>query len=139
MLRVLVPVDGSENSDRAVKFLIRKVPLFRDALDIHLLNVQPPFPGTIHGVHHLAEQAHREAGLQALASARRLLDEAGVKYTYHIGVGDPAEVITEYVKDKNIEQIVMGTRGRSALAGVLLGSVTQKVIHLNDVPVLLVK
>ena len=139
MLRVLIPVDGSDNAIRAVNFVIRKAPLYKEPLEIHLLNVQHPFPGTIRGVHHQAQQFHRDEGLKALASARKLLDDAGVHYAYHIGVGDASEVIAHYVKDQRIEQLVMGTRGASAVANMLLGSVTTKVLHLVDVPVLLVK
>ena len=139
MLRVLIPIDGSENANRAVGFVIRKAPLYREPLEIHLLNVQHPFPGTIRGVHKEAEQFHHEEGLKALAVARRLLDDAGVKYVFHISVGEAAEVIAHFVKDKNIEQVVMGTRGAGSVANMLLGSVATKVLHLVDVPVLLVK
>jgi len=139
MLKVLVPVDGSANSDRAVSFLIREVPFFAEALDVHLLNVRHAFNSTIRGVHDQAQQLHQEEGLHALASARKLLDEAGMKYNCHISVGEPAEVIAHYVKDKDIQQIVMGTSGLGAMAGLLLGSVATKVIHLSSVPVLLVK
>jgi hypothetical protein len=66
------------------------------------------------------------------------LDAAGVPYVHHISVGDPAEVIAEFAKQKGCDQIVMGTRGLGA-TGLLLGSVTTKLIHLSDVPVLLVK
>lgn len=139
MLRVLIPVDGSDNANRAVKFVIRKAPLYKEPLEIHLLNVQHPFPGTISGVHHQAQEAHREEGLKALAPARKLFDDAGVKYAHHIGVGDAAEVIAHYVGDKRIEQLVMGTRGLGSMSSLLLGSVTAKVIQLIDIPVLLVK
>ena len=139
MFRVLVPVDGSGNSNRAVEFLIRKAALYAERLEIHLLNVQHPFPGTIRGVHHKAQQVHHDDGLEALAGARKLLDEAGAKYTYYIGVGEVAEVIAHYARDKLIEQIVMATHGRGAMMGLLMGSVTGKVLHLVSVPVLLVK
>ncbi len=138
MLRVLVPVDGSENSDRAVKWLIKKSSLYAEPLDIHLLNVQHSFR-MIHGLRREARQVHRREGLKALASARKLFDEAGVGYAYHIGVGEAPLVIAQYAKEKKVRQIVMGTRGLGAIAGLLLGSVTMKVIHLTDVPVLLVK
>ena len=139
MLRMLVPVDGSENSDRAVKWLIRKTSLYAEPLDIHLLNVQHSFRGMIRGLHREAQQVHRKDALKALASARKLFDDAGVRYAYHIGVGDPAHVIAQYAKEKKVKQIVMGTRGLGAIAGLLLGSVTMKVISLTDKPVLLVK
>jgi nucleotide-binding universal stress UspA family protein len=139
MLRVLIPIDGSENSLRTVRLVIRKAPLYKEPLEIHLLNVQHPFPGTIRGVHEQAERYHHDEGLKALAAARQLLDDAGVKYVFHISVGEAAEVIAHFVKDKNIEQVVMGTRGAGSVANMLLGSVATKVLHLVDVPVLLVK
>ena len=139
MLRVLIPVDGSDNSLRAVKFVIRKAPLYKEPLEIHLLNVQHPFPGTVRGVHEQAERHHHDEGIKTLAEARQVLDAAGLKYDYHISVGDPAEGIARFVKDKKIEQVVMGTRGAGSIANMLLGSVATKVLHLVEVPVLLVK
>ena len=139
MLRVLVPVDGSENSLRAVQFVLKKALLYKEPLELHLLNVQHPFPGTIQGVHEQAERYHHDEGAKVLASARKALDAAGVKYVYHISVGEAAEAIAYFAKEKKIEQIVMGTRGLGSIANMLLGSVASKVLHLVDVPVLLVK
>ena len=139
MLRVLIPVDGSANSLRAVKFVIRKASLYSEPLELHLLNVQHPFPGTIQGVHELAERHHHDEGIKALAKARKALDAAGLKYLYHISIGDSGEVIAHFVREMRIEQVVMGTRGLGAVANMLLGSVANKVLHLVDVPVLLVK
>lgn len=139
MLRVLIPVDGSENAERAVKLVVRKAQLYKEPLEIHLLNVQHPFPGTIRGVHHQAEQAHREEGMKALAGAFRQFDNAGIKYKYHIGVGEVPETIAHFAREQQVEQIVMGVRGLGTVAGLLLGSVTTKVLHLVEVPVLLVK
>ena len=139
MLRVLIPVDGSDNAIRAVNFVIRIAPLYKEPLEIHLLNVQHPFPGTILGVHHQAQQFHHDEGLKALASARKLLDDAGVKYAYHIGVGDEAETIAKYAKEEHSDQILMGTRGMGSVSNLFMGSVATKVIHLTDIPVVLVK
>lgn len=139
MFRVLIPVDGSPCSDTAVKFLIRKAGLFSEPLEIHLLNVQHPFPGTIQGVHHQAQAHHHDEGLKAMASARKFLDGAGVKYTFHIGVGEVAHIVAQYVTDKNIDQVVMSTHGQGAMMGMLMGSVATKILHVCTVPVLLVK
>jgi len=50
MLKVLIPVDGSGNSARTAQYVIDNAPKFKAPLEIHLLNVQRPFPGTIKGV-----------------------------------------------------------------------------------------
>jgi nucleotide-binding universal stress UspA family protein len=139
MLRVLVPVDGSESSIRAVQFVLKTAPLYVEPAELHLLNVQHPLPGTIRGVHEQVERHHRDEGAKALAAARSALDASGVKYVYHISVGEPADAIARFAKEKKIEQIVMGTRGLGTIAGMLLGSVASKVLQLVDVPVLLIK
>jgi nucleotide-binding universal stress UspA family protein len=138
MLRIVIPVDGSDVSLRAVRYLINKATLFREPLKIYLLNVQHSFPGTIRGVHLAAQKEHHEEGLRMLAGARKLLDDAGTQYDHHVLVGDAPEVIAQFVTDHGIQQVVMGTRGHGTVVGMLLGSVTTKVLHLVQVPVLLV-
>lgn len=139
MHRILVLVDGSESSDRAVVALIRNVSLLRERPDVHLMNVQRPFPGTVRTVHEQSAEFHRQAGLDALESACRLLDESGIQYTDHVRVGDVAAVVAEHVEKNHVDQIVMGTHGRGAVAGLLLGSTASKVIRSVNVPVLLVR
>jgi nucleotide-binding universal stress UspA family protein len=142
MFRILIPVDGSAASSRVVEYLIAKAPGFRpDALQVDLLNVQPPVPGNV-AAHVNAEQLKKyrqEEGLKVLAAACERLQQAGLKHAYHIAVGDPAQVIAQYAHEQNADQIVMGTRGLGAVSGMLMGSVATKVVHLSDVPVLLVK
>jgi nucleotide-binding universal stress UspA family protein len=139
MLKILVPVDGSDNSLRTVRFLVKQAALYAEPPGIHLLNVQRPFPGTVRGVHAAAAKYHHDEGVKALAGARKLLDGAKLTYVYHISVGEAPEVIAQFCKSEKIQQIVMGTRGAGAVANMLLGSVATKVLHLVAVPVLLVK
>lgn len=139
MLKVLVPVDGSKNCLRAVQYLIGQAPAYKNPVDIHLLNVQHSFPGTVRGVRGEAEKFHHDEGIKALAEARKLLDDAGLKYAYHITVGEAAESVAQFVKEHKFDQVVMCTRGMGAVASMVLGSVTSKVMHLVEVPLLLVK
>ena len=140
MRKVLIPVDGSENSNRAIEHVIK---LNRDggALDLHLLYIDPALSGDISMFidKDVIAQHHREQGEKALKSARALLDRAGCRYAAHIAVGDIAETAADYVREKNIDEIIMGTRGMSSVGNLLLGSVATKVIHLVSVPVTLVK
>ena len=141
-MKILLPVDGSENALRATRFAISVAKACVEPAELHLLTVQLPIlsgdvkmfvsQGQINAYYH-------DEGIKALASARAALDAAGVHYVFHIGVGQLAETIAAYAKDKACDQVIMGTRGLGSVSGLLLGSVTTKVIHLVDVPVTLVK
>ena len=139
MPKMLLPIDGSENSSRVVRYALGVADTLKEPLETHLLNVQHPFPGTIKGVADQARQFHQEQGEIALAGARKLLDDAKVKYTSHISVGDAAQEVARMTKELNCDQVVMGTRGMSSIGNMVLGSVATKVLHLVQVPVTLVK
>jgi nucleotide-binding universal stress UspA family protein len=117
--------------------------LYKDKVETHLLNVQHhmPYGARVSAVvgHDKVAQYLQEEGLAALKAAREKLDAAGVRYHYHIGVGEPAEVIVRYAREQGCDQIVMGTRGMGAVSNLVLGSVATKVIHLSPVPVMLLK
>ena len=141
-MKILLPVDGSENSLRAVRHVIAMTEQYREPLEVHLLNVQLPVASGVVKMFISQQQLNdflHDEGVAALKDARALLDQAGVSYQHHIGVGDLAGTIVSYAREKQCRLIVIGTRGRGSLAGALLGSVTTKVIHLAEVPVLLVK
>jgi nucleotide-binding universal stress UspA family protein len=141
MFRILVAVDGSESSDRAVAHLLKKLQWYKEAVEVHLLNVQPALPVDVSRFISAdqLEAFHREQGKAALASAQAILEGAKVGNVSHIGIGEPAHVIAHYAKEKAIDQIVMGTRGLGSVAGLVMGSVTTKVVSLTDIPVLLIK
>ena len=80
-----------------------------------------------------------EVAGQALERPRARLDEHRVPYSYHLLVGPPWQMISEYAKEKACDQIVMGRRGLGSFTGGLFGSVAQKVLQLAEQPVLLVK
>jgi nucleotide-binding universal stress UspA family protein len=141
-MNILLPVDGSDNALRATAFVIGLAKASAAPVEIHLLTVQPPIISgdvkmfisqeAINGYYH-------DEGIKALASARTALDEAGLAYVFHIGVGQIAETIAAYAKEKGCDQVVMGTRGMGGFAGLALGSVASKVVHLVPCPVTLVK
>jgi nucleotide-binding universal stress UspA family protein len=67
--------------------------------------------------------------------------KAAVKATLHAPattVVGPAHVIADIAKNNGSDLIVLGTRGHSAVAGLLLGSVTQRLLHIAPCPVLAV-
>ncbi|HKQ26344.1 MAG TPA: universal stress protein [Burkholderiales bacterium] len=141
-MKILIPVDGSENALRAVRHIVDHRNQFREPVEIHLLNVQPPIASGSVKMFISQQQLndyYRDEGMAALNEARALVDRTGLPLHHHIGVGEIAPTIANYAKQKDCQQIVMGTHGRGGLAGMLLGSVATKVIHLAEMPVLLVK
>ncbi len=141
MLKVLVAVDGSENSLRTVDYLLMLARNSREPFEAHVLNVQPPVTfGDIKKFigHDALNRYYHDEGERALAGARSRLAAANVAHTFHIAVGPVAETVVQYAREHGCTQIVLGTHGLGALSG-LLGSVAMKVLHLADVPVTLVK
>jgi nucleotide-binding universal stress UspA family protein len=140
MKAILVPVDGSANSDRAVQHALDLVGTGL-SVELHLLNVQPNLGGAISTFvsRDQIDSYRRDEGNKCLASAVELAKKASIPAKVHIGVGRTGEVVRDFAKRLGAGQVVMGTRGHTGLAGVLLGSVAQDVIAHAEVPVTLVK
>ncbi len=141
-MKILIPVDGSANAQRAVDYVIKNIATLKEAPQLLLLNVQ--WNVAAGNVKLFIDQAtidgyYREQGTAALQAARAALDAAGLPYHYHISVGTPAEAIAHYADEQGVDQIVMGRQGQGGLQALLLGSVVHKVLHLTGRPVLLVK
>jgi len=66
-------------------------------------------------------------------------DEPGLKFESHLLGGDPADEIVEYVKDKQVDLVVVGTHGRTGMSRLLMGSVAQALMRNAPCPVLTVK
>jgi nucleotide-binding universal stress UspA family protein len=82
---------------------------------------------------------HHDEGIQCLAAARAVLDAAKLGYTLHVSVGDDAgALIARFAREQHIDLIVIGKKGQSALAGLVMGSVATSVARVATVPVLLV-
>ena len=141
MEKILIPVDGSGPSQRAVEFVITRAASPEPQL--YLINVQEPPPaemvleaGIPPEVWHVEHQA---AGRKALEAACKALDEAHLHYTTTVAVGNVADQILARARELACTQIVMGTRGLAPLARLVLGSVATRVIHAAACPVTLVK
>jgi nucleotide-binding universal stress UspA family protein len=140
MKSVIVPVDGSECSLRAVHYLVAAHAEGRRP-QIHLANVQVAMTGDVSQFVARADiQAYQhEHSDDALKAARGLLDAAGIPYQVHEAVGSVADQIVRLAETLGCDHIVMGTHGRSPLADLLVGSTTLRVLHQTRLPVLLIK
>jgi nucleotide-binding universal stress UspA family protein len=142
MMKILLPVDGSVNAQRAVEHVIKYISALKEKPQLLLLNVQwNVAAGNVKLFinQQTLEDYYREQGMAALQEARAALDGAGLPYKYHISVGTPAEAIAQYALEESVDQIVMGRHGQGAVKTLLLGSVVNKVLLLASHPVLLIK
>ncbi len=141
-MKILMAVDGSPHSLQAVRHVLNLAAELRQPPELLLLNVQPNVAtgnvklfidaGTI-------EDYEIERGMTALQGARRMLDEAGLSYRYHLSVGAPAAAIVQFAQAEQVALLVLGTHGEGGIAKRLLGSVAQQVAEMAPMPVTFVR
>ncbi len=139
--KILLPVDGSECASQAARHVAGLAAMVPD-LQVHLLNVQPP--GDDWMVRRMLKPdelvtLEKEWSESAFAPVRDILNTTGLQVTEHIEQGEIANTIARVARELGCDQIIMGSHGRTALGGFLLGSVVAKVLHLADQAVTLVK
>ena len=143
MRRILLAVDGSEPSARAVQHVLAMRKEFSDptGVEINLLNVQYPVPGDVSSfvAKDTLQDYHRERADEAMSSAREALRAANLSFKDLQRVGSPGQTIAEVAQAEQCDLIVMGTRGQGKAGSALLGSVAQGTLEHSTVPVLLVK
>lgn len=138
-LSILLPVDGSESSDRAVRLLIGLYGKLAPK-EVRVLHVQVPpvLAGEALSRQEAGEWDSADKGMDALRSARALLDGAGIPYTSEIRRGYVPQEVARYAEDLKCTGIIMGTRGMGT-TDQIFGSVVRQVVALTSIPVTLVK
>ncbi len=142
MIKILVPIDGSKTSMKALQNGIDYG--YFDDREIHLITVVKDaqaagiFAPNVRYVEEVltAGKAH---ATQVLEDAKRFLKSKGYKSSTISRVGDPANEILDYAKAISADMIVMGNRGLGAFSKTLLGSVSSKVIAHAKCSVLIIK
>ena len=136
-LSILLPVDGSENSNRAVELLIKLYEKLAPT-DVRVLHVLiPPVVGD-DALFSREDSNSAEPGKEALRSAQALLAGAGIPYVSEIRRGYVPQEIANYAKQQNCSAIIMGTRGMGS-TDQIFGSIVRQVVALTALPVTLVK
>jgi nucleotide-binding universal stress UspA family protein len=135
---VLVPVDGSTGSLRALSLACRRASAGA-ATAVIALNVQPPMPSGRFTPAADIRQHQQRMSEEVFRKVERVARRAGVPVVSRMAIGLPAETILRETTRSRASEIIMGTRGLGKLGGLLLGSVAMKVVQLTDVPVTLVK
>jgi nucleotide-binding universal stress UspA family protein len=139
--RLLLPVDGSEPSLRAVDHAMALAQTLSAPASIVLLNVQSRFSGDVQlfiGGDEL-HRYHEDEGRKQLAAAEARVAAAGLASESHIVIGAVVESIDLASEQYDCQAIVIGGRGLGGIAGVLLGSVANQLLQVARRPVILVR
>jgi len=140
--RILVPVDGSKNSDKAIAAAVDITSVFHGQIDFLYVayfngNTDDPaeqiswlpdeFTGSIQQISQVVLQH----------AVKQISTDSN--YMTHTATGIPAKQILKFAKDHASDLIVIGGRGLGVVEGFLLGSVSQEVLEHARCPVLIVK
>jgi len=137
MNRLLVAVDGSEPAQKAARYAADIAARFHAHLTLvyvipHLLLPPDAYGLTVEEI----EEEHRTYAEGLLADEVAKLSAPGLTVETQILFGSPAEAIAEAAQEGDM--VVVGSRGRGAVARVLLGSVSDRLVHISQRPVLVV-
>jgi nucleotide-binding universal stress UspA family protein len=145
MKKVLVAVDGSGNSLRALEFALEMKKMCAD-LQITALYVGPSLSGLFPeaGMSTLLRQKDLDKEIEERAQKiSEKVDEVAAPYGFEvekaIARGDAGAAICKLAEEQNYDLVVVGTRGYGEIKNILVGSVSHKVIHLCPCPVVVVK
>jgi nucleotide-binding universal stress UspA family protein len=133
--RIVVGVDGSEHSNAALRWALAEAEAHPDSLITAVLSWQVPFlsfPGAFDRDE--LEKAYKAFLIETVSA---IAPSPAVPLETLVAQGDPTESMVEASKGANL--LVLGIRGRSAFAGLLLGSVSQGAAVAAHCPVVLVK
>jgi len=143
---ILVPIDGSDCSRRAIDYASDIGSRF-DAKIVLVHAINYPFGRLSVELHQYAVSEHLDGPGEVEAVVEKMLETAEVRATsagvneiaHDSRMGDPASVILEAATSCDADCIVMGSRGLGELKGLLVGSVSHKVLQHAEVPVTIVR
>ena len=119
---VLVPFTDSEEAKKALEHALTSFPDAKLTV-IHVNDANRP----------------SEEGRRQLEHAEEIADEAGVPVETELREGVPIDEIIRFTEETDVDHVVMGSRGRSGMSRLLLGSVAEAVVRRSEVPVTVVR
>ena len=136
MLKILIPVDTSNESRYAIKHVIHRA-WSGEALDIHLIHVQPRLSRYVAPfiAQNDRQAFYAERSANVFQAAGKLLDRAGLRYSVHVSLGDPSREIVRYAELNRFGSILMASTRLGSISEMIFGSVAEKVLRTSRIPV----
>ena len=137
-MKILVAIDGSECSVRAVEFAAKLASVSGSAMRV--LNVVPHVKTTKEDLIILMKEelgSPEKAGKKYLDYAKEVAQKEGVTPEIILKEGNPPDVIIE--ESAGFDLLVVGSHGKGAFDELLMGSISRKIVHRAKIPVTVVK
>jgi nucleotide-binding universal stress UspA family protein len=140
-MKVLLAVDGSDDTKKMLAYLATHEDILGKKPELFVLNVQVKVPPRVakHVGKAVLNDYYRHNAEAVLAPISKFLTRHDADFDTLQYFGAPAEGILKISEEKNVDLIVMGSRGHTSMKAMLLGSVAQKVLSESKVPVLLIR
>ena len=140
-MKILLPVDGSPYTKKALAFLVTHEQLCGPDDELVVLHVQVPMPHRVKTMvgASAVNNYHEQEALRVLAPIEKFLDRHQLHYKARWVLGSAAHEIVKASEKEGAHMIVMGTHGHGLLGRAMMGSVAQRVVTDSPVPVLLVR
>lgn len=135
---ILVPTDLSENAQKAVEYALSIAKVYNAALHVYYVinDLQAAFR---YDPSSKIEASMREEATNYFEHLKNKILKDFENFDMYIEVGDAPEKIVKFADNKDIDLIVMGAQGKSALERFVFGSNTEKVLRMSKKPILVVK
>lgn len=137
MKKILVAIDDSEPSLKAARMAVELAAATGASLMLVHSVVPVALPADFYGV--ASVEFERQASKEGEDLLSRVAEQLGGRVERRLVRGPAAEAVAEVAEEPDIDMVVVGSRGRGAVARVLLGSVADRLIHISKKPVLVVR
>ncbi len=139
MKKILVAVDGSEPSRKALRMAVDIASKMSASITVIHVVTPPYVPPAPYGTGSQALELSLQQYGEHLARESALeIQKAGVEADFRVELGSPPETINATATVVKADMVVVGCRGLNAIRRVMLGSVSDRLTHISQVPVLVV-
>lgn len=136
--RILVPMTHAEESEKALEFALSKFP-DAEITVVHVLAPSEHYAIEGHIAYEKIINEEQEKANELFQRATEIASDHGTTIRTEILSGEVSMTILEYVDEHDVDQLILGSRGRGGVSRLLLGSVAETVARRSPVPVTIVR